>query len=115
MVFSLFISTKLFSKKYDFVKRQILSLAALVIIYQIILTLICFLDIIFPFMNAFNASTNWIRVGIQTFTIIFMVVTDIHMILHLSPIVISKGDELEQYNGRIYQIKMKLIKLDSKR
>lgn len=90
MVFGLFISTPLFFKGAEKGKQVILSLATLIVIFQLLLTLVCFLDLLFPFSIAFCENSSWIRIGLQSFTILFMVISDIHLLFHLIPIALTK-------------------------
>lgn len=90
MVFGLFISNPLFEVGTDSEKQEILSLGTLIIIFQLLLALICFLDILFPFCWVFGHNTGWIRIGLQTFTILFMVICDVHLILHIFTLTLTK-------------------------
>lgn len=90
MTFTLFISGSLFNKGFYKERNDVVSLATLILLYQIALTFVCFLDVIFPFDDVFEFSIPWIRYSIQSFTVIFMMISDIHLIMHIAPIVLSK-------------------------
>lgn len=90
MVFGLFISHPLFIKGTEEEKQEIISLATLIVVSQLILTFICFLDLLFPFNLAFCEDSSWIKIGLQSFTILFMVISDIHLLFHLFSISVTQ-------------------------
>lgn len=92
MAFTLFISGSLFNEECYKEHNDVVSLASLILLYQIALTFICFLDVIFPFDNVFGFSIPWIRYSIQSFTVLFMTISDIHLIMHIAPIVLTKNN-----------------------
>lgn len=71
-------------------KNTVISLAGLIIIYQLLLTMICFLDVLFPFDYVFMFKHSYIKYSLQIFTTLFMAFSDIHLLLHILPICLTK-------------------------